>query len=83
MKPVKPLIHVFCEGESEQAYTDFLKKKFEDAVVIKRPKATGLFEEAEDRFKKDVKYKNSIEVTDEIWFFLDVEVKDIPKWDHR
>ena len=24
----KPYIVVFCEGESEQAYTDFLKKEF-------------------------------------------------------
>ena len=24
-KKTKPLIYVFCEGESEQAYTDFLK----------------------------------------------------------
>lgn len=25
LKKTKPLIQVFCEGESEQAYTDFLK----------------------------------------------------------
>lgn len=25
IKKTKPLIYVFCEGESEQAYTDFLK----------------------------------------------------------
>jgi len=28
VKPAKPLIYVFCEGESEQAYTDYLKKLF-------------------------------------------------------
>ena len=47
IKNIKPLIYVFCEGESEQAYTDFLKKKFADVAVIKRPSATGLFEEAD------------------------------------
>ena len=83
IKRTKPLIQVFCEGESEQAYTDFLKKQFEDVAVIKRPKSTGLFEEAEDLYKKNVKYKNSAEVTDEIWFFFDVETKDIGKWNHR
>lgn len=83
MKCIKPLIYVFCEGESEQAYTDFLKKKFSDVAVIKRPSATGLFEEADDRFKKDPKFRNSAEVTDEIWFFFDVETKDVGKWDHR
>lgn len=70
IKSVKPLIYVFCEGESEQAYTDFLKKVFSDVAVIKRPKETGLFEEAQTKFSRDAKYKNSIEVTDEIWFFL-------------
>lgn len=83
MKNAKPLIYVFCEGESEQAYTDFLKKKFADIAVIKRPSATGLFEEADRRFEKDSKYRSSAEVTDEIWFFFDVETKDARKWDQR
>ena len=83
VKPAKPLIYVFCEGESEQAYTDYLKKTFSDVAVLKRPPDTGLFEEAEAKFSKSPKYKNSIEVTDEIWFFYDVEEKDIPKWNDR
>lgn len=48
----KPYIVVFCEGESEQAYTDFLKKEFKDVASIKRPSATGLFEEADGKFKR-------------------------------
>lgn len=79
----KPYIVVFCEGESEQAYTDFLKKEFRDVASIKRPKATGLFEEADNKFKKDVSYRDYAEVTDEVWFFFDVETKDIPSWDSR
>lgn len=66
----KPYIVVFCEGESEQAYTDFLKKEFKDVASIKRPSATGLFEEADGKFKKDKAYRDYAEVTDEIWFFL-------------
>lgn len=82
-KRSKPLIYVFCEGESEQAYIDFLKKQFQDVAVIKRPGSTGLFDEAENLFKKNAKYRNSVEVTDEIWFFFDVETKDIGKWENR
>jgi len=82
-KKTKPLIYVFCEGESEQAYTDFLKNQFQDVAVIKRPSFTGLFDEADALFKKNIKYKNSAEVTDEIWFFFDVETKDIGKWNDR
>ena len=35
VKSAKPLIYVFCEGESEQAYTDYLKKTFSDVAVLK------------------------------------------------
>lgn len=35
LKKAKPLIYVFCEGESEQAYTEFLKSRFKDVAVIK------------------------------------------------
>ena len=79
----KPHIYVFCEGESEQAYTDFLKEHFEDVAVIKKPKSTGLFEYAKQKFNNDATYKNNAEITDEIWFFYDVEKKDVNKIEAR
>lgn len=51
-KKSKVSICVFCEGESEQAYTDFLKSKFCDVAVFKRPSSPGLFDDADNRFKK-------------------------------
>lgn len=82
-KSSKPLIYVFCEGESEQVYADFLKKEFSDVAVIKRPSSTGIFEEADVKFKKDKNYRDNAEVTDEIWFFFDVEKKDVDRWTTR
>ena len=82
-KKSKPYIVVFCEGVSEQVYTDFLRKEFKDVASIKRPSSTGLFEEADSKFKKDKRYRDNAEVTDEIWFFFDVETKDIADWDSR
>ena len=82
-KPAKPYIVVFCEGESEQAYTDFLRKEFKDVASIHRPKATGLFDVADSKYKKDTKYRDYAEVTDEVWFFFDVEEKDIDNWSKR
>ena len=79
----KVIIRVFCEGESEQAYTDFLKSKFQDLAVFKRPSSTGLFDDADNRFKKDPKYRDYADVIDEIWFFFDVEEKDIDNWSKR
>ena len=75
----KSIIRVFCEGESEQAYTEFLKQKFSDVAVIKYPKETGLFDRAKDRFKKDPSYRDYTSEIDEVWFFFDVEIKDIDK----
>lgn len=69
-KKSKPYIVVFCEGESEQVYTDFLRKEFKDVASIKRPSSAGLFEEADSKFQKDKAYQGYAEVTDEIWFFL-------------
>lgn len=82
-KHEKPYIVVFCEGESEQAYTDFLRKEFRDVAVIKKVKTTGLFETAYNKFNKDKSYRDNAEVTDEIWFFFDVETKDVSSWDSR
>ena len=36
-RKIKPLIYVFCEGESEIEYTKYLKEKFEDVAVIQKP----------------------------------------------
>ena len=83
LKKFKVSICVFCEGESEQAYTDYLKSKFQDVAVFKRPSSTGLFDEADNRFKKDPKYRDYADVIDEIWFFFDVEEKDIDNWSKR
>lgn len=83
LKKSKVSICVFCEGESEQAYTDFLKSKFQDVAVFKRPSSTGLFDDADNRFKKDPKYRDYADVIDEIWFFFDVEEKDIDNWSKR
>ena len=75
-RPEKPLIYVFCEGESEQAYAKFLKEHFADVAVLKIPSKIGLFSKAKSDFEKAPKYRNYAEVTDEIWFFFDVEADD-------
>ena len=79
----KTIIRVFCEGETEQAYTEFLKNEFNDVAIIKYPNKTGLFDEANNRFTKDPHYRDYAEVIDEVWFFFDVETKDIGLWDER
>ena len=70
-------------GGSEQAYTDFLKRKFQKYAHIKYPKSTGLFEKAQEKFKKEIKYRNEKDVIDEIWFFFDIEINEKAKWEQR
>ena len=83
LRKQKAYIVVFCEGESERAYMEFLKKKFSDVAAFKFNCSTNLFEEADSKFKKDKRFSDYTEETDEIWFFFDVETKDISKWDSR
>ena len=45
-RKIKPLIYVFCEGESEIEYVNFLKEKYEDVAVIQKP-VKGLFSTAD------------------------------------
>lgn len=75
----KVIIRVFCEGESEQAYTEFLKHKFSDVAVIEYPKETGLFDRASDRFAKDPLYRDYKEVINEIWFFFELKQRILIK----
>lgn len=79
-RKIKPLIYVFCEGESEIEYAKALKEKFEDVAVIQKP-VKGLFSTAYKKFRKEVKYRNRAEVTDEIWFFFDVDDGQTGSWD--
>ena len=79
--PPKPLIYVFCEGESEQVYTAYLKETFHDVAVIKIPSELGLFSTAKAKFTKDAKFRDVVSEVDEIWFFFDVEKSDHPNWD--
>ena len=83
LRKTKPLIFIFCEGESEQAYANFLKHHFSDVASIQYPTATGLFDMARSIFKNNPKYRNNAEVTDEIWFFFDLEEVDRGKWKER
>ena len=36
-----------------------------------------------DKFSKDPRYRDYADTIDEIWFFFDVETKDIDSWNHR
>lgn len=79
MRKIKPLIYIFCEGESEVEYAKCLKEKYSDVAVIKKP-VKGLFSEAESKFNKEIRYRNNVEVTDEIWFFFDVDHGQAGSW---
>lgn len=80
IRSAKKIIYIFCEGESEQEYANFLKEEFSDVAAI-QPPVIGLFEQAKRNFSREVRYKNKIEVIDEIWFFFDTEEDTGTSWD--
>ncbi|WP_378957077.1 RloB domain-containing protein [Pelosinus sp. sgz500959] len=79
-RKIKPVIYVFWEGESEQVYSKYLKKEFEDVAVIKTYTSAGLFDIAVSVFANNPKYKNNTDATDEIWFFFDTELDHASQW---
>ena len=78
-KREKPYILVFCEGESEEAYINAIRKKFVDVAVLKARKMKN-FEDAHAILRKDRDCQNNLEVTNEIWFFFDVEKEKAGTW---
>lgn len=82
VKQAKRVIFIFCEGESEQEYAKFLKTEYSDVVAI-QPPVKGDFEEVRRKFKREPRYRNSIDLTDEMWFFFDTEEDDSKAWDEQ
>lgn len=73
-KNPKKLIYVFCEGQSEIQYINYMKDIFNNVSVL-RPEL-GLIHDATAKFKNDSDHKNALSEIDEIWFFFDVEDYD-------
>ena len=78
-RPIKPLIYVFCEGLSEQAYISYIKERFQDVCVIKKP-FKGNFQQALDKLTKDPRCQWEISEVDEVWFFFDAEHDKADEW---
>ena len=81
--PLKKIIYVFWEGESEQAYSKFLKDEFDDRSVIKCHRESGTFETAKAFYRGNKRFKSDVEEINEIWFFFDTEIEKADQWDNN
>lgn len=75
----KPFVYVFCEGPSEQTYISYIKERFQDVCVIKKP-FKGNFQQALDKLTKDPRCLQEISEVDEVWFFFDAEHDKADEW---
>lgn len=82
-KHVKKAIYVFWEGESEEAYSKYLKNTFGDCAVIKCHRESGTFTTAKSCYRNDQRFKNNIDEYDELWFFFDTEIEKGNQWDEN
>ena len=80
-KRTKKTIYVFWEGESEEAYTKFLKEQFALSAVIKIHAGKGTFDTARAYYRGNARFQRDIQEIDEIWFFFDTEVEKANKYD--
>ena len=82
-RKVKKVIYVFWEGESEEAYSKFLKNEFEDYAVIKCHREKGTFQKVYSSYKNDRKFKSMVEELDELWIFFDTELEMGSQWKEK
>mgnify|MGYP004699391303 FL=1 len=80
-RPTKKAIYVFWEGESEEAYTKYLKNLFSAKSTIRIHSEKGTFSTAKAFFRGNIRFKNDVSELDEIWFFFDTEVDKGDQWD--
>ena len=78
-QPLKT-IYVFWEGESEAAYTRFLKQEFGKCAVIRSHHEKGTFFTAQAFYRGNKRFKSDLSELDEIWFFFDTEVDQGRQW---
>lgn len=82
-KPVKKAIYVFWEGESEEAYSKFLKEEFEEYAIIRSHREKGTFSTAKSYYRSNRRFRSDVEELDEIWFFFDTEIEMSDQWDEK
>lgn len=79
-RPLKKAIYVFWEGETEEAYTKFLKQRFSANSTIKIHSEPGTFFTAKAFSHRNTRFQNDLKELDEIWFFFDTEVDKADQW---
>ena len=80
-RPPKKAIYVFWEGESEAAYTKYLRKAFEQSASITSHREKGTFATAKAYCRGNKVFQNNLSELDEIWFFFDTEIENGNQWD--
>lgn len=81
--PYKKAIYVFWEGESEEAYTKYLRQAFKNKSVINIHGEKGTFHTAQSYYRGNKRFQNDIHELDEIWFFFDTEIEKGGQWDEN
>lgn len=80
-RPTKKVIYVFWEGESEEAYSNSLKRIFSRQTSIKTHREKGTFDTARAFYRGNRAFQNSMPEFDELWFFFDTELDKADQWD--
>lgn len=76
-------IYVFWEGESEEVYTKYLKKRFSNKATIIIHGEKGTFHTAKSYFRGNKRFQNNVKELDEIWFFFDTEIEKGGQWEEN
>lgn len=78
-EPIKA-VYVFWEGESEEAYTKFIRQRYLKKAGIQAHREKGTFATASAYFRGNQSFKETVKELDELWFFFDTEVEKGQQW---
>lgn len=73
-------VYVFWEGESEEAYSKYLRQHYTKNAGIQTHREKGTFATASAYFRGNQRFKEILEELDELWFFFDTEVDKGQQW---
>lgn len=82
-QPTKKAVYVFWEGESEEAYTRYIRKAFEQCASIMPHREKGTFATAKAYYRGNKRFHSILPELDEIWFFFDTEIEKANQWDEN
>lgn len=74
-RKMKPVFLVFCEGETEETYLDFLRRTYKSPIkIIPKIEGDSISQKLINKRKKEVRISDNEQITTFLMYDLDVDI---------